>query len=34
MLGSEEECIQGFCREPEGRRSLGGRWEDNVKIDL
>jgi hypothetical protein len=33
MLGSEEECIWGLYREPEGRRSLG-RLEVDGRIML
>jgi len=32
-----ERCIQGFGREPEGKRPLGRprrKWEDNIKLDL
>jgi len=32
--GGEERCIQGFCREIQGKAPLGRprhRWEDNIK---
>jgi hypothetical protein len=37
MHGEEEMCIQGFGREPAGKRPLGRpglRWEHNIKMDL
>jgi hypothetical protein len=27
-------CAQGLVGKPVGKRPLGSRWEDNVKMDL
>ena len=35
--GGGERCIEGFGKEPEGKRLLGRprrRWEGNIKMDL